>query len=538
MKNLFDSKLEKWTPEIFLSLCRNYSINSFLCDVKAGLLISVVVFPLFMTFAIASGVSPRIGITTCIIAGSLACLFGGAKFQIVGPTGAFAMIVADIIRDHGFEGMGCALIMAGIMMVLFGIAKMGNLIHYIPYPITAGFTAGIGLSIIVSQLNTFLGLTLGAVCVNFTDKLSCCVANLGSMNLYSFGLAVFSLIFLKIMEKRRPNMPRYFIVLILGMIYSLIFNDVGMETMGSKFGNLSNQLPKFIIPEFTFSLANLKKLFPAAFAIAFLGSLESLLGAVISDNLSGEKHNSNMELIGQGIANLGSAFFGGIPATCALGTTSLNVKIGAKTPVAGLVNVLFISLFILCLKDFVKIIPLSCLSSMLVSVACGMIAFKKNRYIFLAPRSDSFVFISTVLITLLVDIVAAVEIGLVLSAFLFIKRSIETTATEIFSKTIAYKNSGEKECECIKIHGHLFFGAAPILKNALRSLPRTHNVIYMDMQNVPFIDITGINIIKEFISEVKYQNIEVIIGGLNKKTMEVLRKIDTNRELQENLSEI
>jgi SulP family sulfate permease len=190
MKNLCDNKLKKWTPELFLSLCRNYSVNSFLCDIKAGLLVSVVAFPLFMTFAIASGVSPRIGITTCIIAGSLACLFGGAKFQIVGPTGAFAMIVSDIIREHGFGGMEYALIMAAIMMILFGMTRMGDIIHYVPYPITAGFTAGIGLSIIVSQLSTFLGLTLGAVHGNLLDKLSCCITNLGLMNPYSFVLAL------------------------------------------------------------------------------------------------------------------------------------------------------------------------------------------------------------------------------------------------------------------------------------------------------------------------------------------------------------
>ncbi|MDR1982268.1 MAG: STAS domain-containing protein [Holosporaceae bacterium] len=535
MKNLFDNVKHKWMPEIVLSLSKDYSIDSFLCDLKAGLLISVVAFPLFMTFAIASGVSPCIGIITCIIAGSLACLFGGAKFQIVGPTGAFAMIVANIIRDHGFEGMGCALIMAGIMMILLGMTQMGNLIHYIPYPITAGFTSGIGLSIIVAQLSTFLGLTLTVVPANVIDRLSCCIANLDSINFYSFILAVFSLVFLEIMQKYRPNMPRYFVVLAFGIIYSLIFNNVGMETIGSKFGNLSTPLLKFSIPEFIFSFSNLKDLFPAAFAIAFLGGLESLLGAVISDNLSRQKHNSNMELIGQGIANLGSAFFGGIPATCALGTTSLNVKVGAKTPVAGLFNVFFLLLFVLCLKDFVKIIPLSCLSSILLSVAYGMVSFKKNKYIFLAPRSDSFVFIITILITLLVDIVMAVEIGLILSAFLFIKRSVETTSTETFSKIIINQDNSEKECEYVKIHGHLFFGAAPILKKALRSLPKTHDVIYIDMQNVPFIDITGVNVLKEFVAEVRYQNIKVIIGGLNKRTMKVLKKIDVNGELQDSL---
>jgi SulP family sulfate permease len=280
---------------------------------------------------------------------------------------------------------------------------------------------------------------------------------------------------------------------------------------------------------------NLKKFFPNAFAIAFLGSLESLLGAVISDNLSGRKHRSNMELMGQGIANLGSALFGGIPATCALGTTSMNVKVGAKTPVAGLCNAVLLVLYVLCLGGFVKIIPLSCLAAMLLSTAWNMAALTKNKYIFLAPKSDSSVFVATILITLLTDIVIAVETGLILSAFLFIKRSVETTKIEIFSKTIRDIDGKVCECEGLKVCGHLFFGAAPVLNNALKSLPKTHDIIYIDMQNVPFVDATGAKVLKEFISEAKGKRIRVVIGGLDRRILKVLRKMDTNRELQEHL---
>lgn len=526
----------EWIPEILATL-KDYTIGSFFSDMKAGMLVSVVAFPLFMTFAIASGVAPNIGILTCIVAGSLACLFGGARFQIVGPTGAFAMIVADIIKTHGFEGMTCALIMAGIMIVLFGIAKIGDLIHYVPYPITAGFTAGIGLSIIVAQLGTFLGLTLPRAPADFIDRLYCYFTNLGTMNFYSLGLAVFSLTFLVTIQKYKPKIPGYFCVIVIGIAYSLFFSDVGLETIGTKFGDVENHMPSLAIPDMFFSFSNLKKLFPAAFAIAFLGSLESLLGAVISDNLSGEKHRSNMELIGQGIANLGSAFCGGIPATCALGTTSLNVKVGAKTPIAGLFNVVFLVLFMVCLGNFVKIVPMASLASMLLYTAWNMAAFSKNKYILLAPKSDSMVFIATILITVLTDIVIAVEIGLVLSAFLFIKRSVETTTAETFSRVISNVCVHDKECECVRISGHLFFGAAPILHDALKSLPRTHDTVYIDMQNVPFIDVTGANVLKEFVAEVKGKNIEVFVGGLNKRTMKALKKMDINGDLQDHLSE-
>jgi SulP family sulfate permease len=386
-----------------------------------------------------------------------------------------------------------------------------------------------------AQLGNFLGLHLIATPTDFIGRLSSCAMNLNSMNFYSFGLGALTLTFLEIMQKYRPNMPRYFFALIFGILYALIFNDGAMETIGSKFGDISNQTPQFSIPGSFFSLSNLKRLFPAAFAIAFLGSLESLLGAVISDNLSGRKHNSNMELIGQGIANLGSAFLGGIPATCALGTTSLNVKAGAQTPIAGLFNVLFLSLFVLCLGRFIKIVPMSCLAAMLLSAAWNMASFKKNKYILLAPKSDSFVFLATIGITLLVDIVAAVEIGLILSAFLFVKRSVETTAAEIFCKTIVGADNIEKECECVRVCGHLFFGAVPILQNALRSLPKTHDLIYIDMEGVPFVDVTGAKVLKEFVTEAKYRNIEILVGGLNKRTLKVLQKIDVNGELSDHL---
>jgi SulP family sulfate permease len=310
---------------------------------------------------------------------------------------------------------------------------------------------------------------------------------------------------------------------------------VGLETVGGRFGDIVCKLPEFSIPETFFSWTNLKKLFPVAFAIAFLGSLESLLGAVISDNLSGQKHRSNMELMGQGIANLGSAVFGGIPATCALGTTSLNVKVGAQTPVAGLCNALLLFLYVLCLGGFMRIIPLSCLAAMLLSTAWNMAALTKNKYIFLAPKSDSSVFVATILVTLLTDIVIAVEVGLIMSAFLFIKRSVETTRIETFSRIIHDINGVACECEGLEVCGHLFFGAAPVLNNALKSLPKIHDVIYIDMQNVPFIDATGAKVLKEFVAESEEKNIRVVIGGLNKRIVKVLRKMDVGKDLESHL---
>lgn len=519
MKTFNNQAFLTWCPELFLSL-KHYSAKDFFSDFKAGLLVSVVAFPLFMTFAIASGVPPYIGLITCVIAGGLASILGGAKFQIVGPTGAFTVIVYNIIQEHGFEGLTCSLFFASLMIIAFGLLKLGNLIRYVPYPITSGFTAGIGLSIISAQLGSFLGLSLTATPTKFIDKMYCYISNLETINLFAFGLGVISLFFLQIMQKKKPSFPRYLFVLAGGILFSLTFQNTGIETIGSKFGELSNNLPALHIPNKLFSLDTFQTLFPAAFTIAFLGSIENLLGALISDNLSGKTHRPNLELVSQGIANLFSSLFGGIPATCALGTTSLNVKVGAKSPIAGLFNVIFLAAFMIFLGKWVQIIPMACLAAMLISAAWNMIAFDRTKYIFLAPKRDSMVFVITVLATLLFDIVFAVELGLILAAFLFIKTSIETINIDTFVE------KDENGYEQVKINGNLFFGATPILTNVLNGLPKTHKFIHIDMSNVSFIDVSGAQVLKEFVSKVKENNIEVYISGLNARTVHVLEKMD------------
>lgn len=524
MLNINKSSIKEWTPEIVLNLLNGYSTKNLLDDVKAGLLVSVVAFPLFMTFAIASGVPPYIGLITCVIAGGLASLLGGAKFQIVGPTGAFTVIVFNIIQEHGFEGLTCALILASFMIMAFGIFRLGNIVRYLPYTITSGFTAGIGLSIIAAQLGSFLGLSLKSVPGNFFAKMACYVENLHTMNIYSMALGVSSLIFLQVMQKRKPDFPRYLCVLGFGIFYSLFFAGSGIETIGSKFGALSSELPSVNIPDKIFSAEFIQKIFPAAFTIAFLGGVENLLGALISDNLSGKSHRPNLELVAQGIANFVCAIFGGIPATCALGTTSLNVKVGATSPAAGVFNVIFISAFMLFLGKWIQIIPMSCLAAMLLSAAWNMTAFKRTKYILFAPKSDSSVFVSTIIITLLFDIVFAIEIGLVLSAFLFIRRSIETTNIE--ASTVNDDICNGEECEFVKIKGNLFFGAAPMLKNVLDNLPKTHKAIDIDMKEVSFIDATGAKELREFVAQAKEKGIEVYITGVNPRIKHVLEKLD------------
>lgn len=518
------ASIKEWIPELFLTLSSGYNKDDLLSDIKAGFLVSVVAFPLFMTFAIASGVQPYIGLITCVIAGGLASLLGGAKFQIVGPTGAFTVIVFNIIQEHGIDGLSCALLIASMMIALFGALKLGNMVRYLPYPITSGFTAGIGLSIIAAQLGCFLGLSIPSVPSNFFEKIYCYFCNLETMNVYSFALGASALVFLQVMQKYKPDFPRYLLVLGAGIVYSLTFTNVGLETIGSKFGELSSALPSASIPAKLLSLNFIRSILPAAFSIAFLGAVENLLGAVISDNLSGKTHRPNLELISQSIANFVCALFGGIPATCALGTTSLNVKVGARSPIAGLFNVAFIAAFMIFLGDLIKIIPMSCLSAMLISAAWNMAAFNRTKYILFAPKSDSIVFIATIAITLLFDIVFAIEIGLVLSAFLFIRRSIEVINIETFVRNDEICNG--EECEFVKIKGNLFFGAAPIFRNIWNNLPKTHNAIDIDMSDVAFIDVSGAKELREFVSKAKSQNIEVHVTGLNDRTKHVLEKMD------------
>lgn len=523
--------IKSWVPELILIFKQGYSGKDFFSDVKAGFLCSVVAFPLFMTFAIAAGASPSIGIMTCIVAGIMSSILGGARFQIIGPTGAFAVIVLNIIKDYGYDGLLCALLMAGFIMIFFGFAGLGNLIRYLPYPITAGFTAGIGLSIIITQLGNFLSIKLQNIPSNVFEKLLYYWNNLETMNIYSFTLGLGSLIFITFMQKHKPKIPRYFLVLITGVVASILFEDKGMETIGSRFGEISLMFQTPTISKDFFSIEKIQILFGSAFSLAFLGSVESLMGAVISDNLSGFSHRSNTELVAQGAANICSALFGGLPATCSLSTTALNVKVGAVSSISALVNIMFLALFMICLGKFVNIIPMSCLAAMLLSTAWNMAALKENKYIFLAPKSDSFVFIVTTLITLLVNIVVAVETGIVLAAFLFIRRAVETTQAETFAKIISKGECHGSECECVKIHGYLFFGAAPAVQNVLKNLPKQHKHIYIDMQDVPFIDVTGAKVLQDFVAEVKKRNINVVVGGLNKRTLKVLKKMGHNKDI-------
>lgn len=516
MQNTF---LSYWCPELFFCL-RKYSRSDFMADVKAGLLVAIVAFPLFMTFAIASGVSPYIGIVTCVIAGGLASMLGGARFQIVGPTGAFTVIVFNIIQEHGIDGLLTALFFASLMIIAFGVFKMGTLIRYIPYPITSGFTAGIGLSIIASQIGNFLGMQINHIPVKFFEKMSCYFSNIDHVNIHACILGISSLITLQILQKKKPNFPRYLFVLFIGIIYSYCFSDSSIDTIGSKFGTQDFSLPSFNLPENIFNLDTIHALFPSAFAIAFLGSIENLLGALISDNLSGKTHRPNLELVGQGIANLFCSFFGGIPATCALGTTSLNVKAGARTPMAGIFNVCFIVVFIVFLGRFVQAIPMASLASMLISAAWSMAAFDRTKYILFAPKRDSIVFITTIIATLLFDIVFAVELGLVLSTLLFIKTSIDTMDIDTVIETC------ENGSEIVKIKGNIFFGTSYVLSNVLNNLPKTHKSIQIDMHDVSFIDVSGARALREFVEKVNEKNIDVYLVGLNSRTIHVLQKMD------------
>ena len=515
MQNTFSS----WCPELFLCL-KKYKRSDFFSDLKAGLLVAIVAFPLFMIFAIASGVSPYVGITTCLIAGGLASILGGARFQIVGPTGAFTVIVFNIIQEHGLNSLITALFFASLMIIAFGLCKMGNLIRYIPYPITSGFTTGIGLSIIVSQIGNFLGMNTENIPVKFFEKISYYFSDLTNANVYASILGIVSLIALQILQKKKPNFPRYLVVIFFGIVYSYIFKDSGMDTIGTKFGSQSFSFPSFRFPDNIFDLEAIEELLPSAFAIAFLGSIENLLGALISDNLSGKTHRPNLELVGQGIANLFSSFFGGIPATCALGTTSLNVKAGARTPLAGIFNVCFIVMFVTCLEKWIQAIPMASLAAMLISAAWSMAAFDRTKYILFAPKRDSVIFITTIVSTLIFDIVFAVELGLVLSMMLFIKTNIETTDIDTVIET------DENGSEIVRIKGNLFFGTSYIFSNVLNNLPKTHKSIQIDMRDVAFIDASGARALREFVEKVKTQNIEVYLVGLNERTVHVLQKMD------------
>ncbi|HAT4210934.1 TPA: SulP family inorganic anion transporter [Clostridium perfringens] len=514
-----------------------FSKEQFFKDLIAGIIVAIIALPLSIALGISSGVSPEKGLITAIIAGFIISLLGGSRVQIGGPTGAFVVIVFGIIQNHGVDRLIIATFMAGIILVLFGLLRFGSLIKYIPYPITVGFTSGIAVTLFSTQVKDFLGLSMTKTPSEFIPKWEAYISHMNTTNLYTLAIGLLALIILIFWPKINKKIPGSLIALIVTTLVVFIFN-LPVATIGSQFGKISSNIPMPHIPNL--NLNTLKALIGPAFTIALLGGIESLLSAVVSDGMIGDKHNSNAELIAQGIANMGSSLFGGIPATGAIARTAANVKNGGRTPISGIVHSITLLLIMLVFMPLAKFIPLTTLSAILIIVSYNMSEWRTFKAILKAPKSDIAILLTTFFLTVLFDLVIAIGIGMVVSMCLFMRRvatSIEVN--ELNESDCSDKSNIDTDMENLKvgenvlvydIRGHLFFGAVDTFMNTMKEINDDAKVLVLRMRHTKTLDVTGYKQIKNIALSCKSRNMTLIISELQeqpKKVMRLMGFIDT-----------
>jgi sulfate permease, SulP family len=493
-----------FTPKIFETL-KHYDRHQFGKDLMAGLIVGLVALPLAIAFAIASGVSPEKGIYTAVIAGFIISVLGGSRVQIGGPTGAFIVIVYGIVQIHGINGLIIATFMAGVILIIMGLARLGSVIKFIPYSLIIGFTSGIALIIFSSEVKDLFGLKMGAVPADFVDKWKSYISYFHTARLSTVLTGAATIVIILLWPKVTRKIPGSLIAILVTTLAMQLLH-LPIETIGSRFGSIPSTLPKPVIPHIDFAI--LKNLIQPAFTIALLGGIESLLSAVVSDGMIGGNHKSNVELIAQGTANIFSAIFGGIPATGAIARTATNVKNGGRTPVAGIVHAITLLLILLFFGKWASLIPMATLAGVLVVVAYNMSEWRHFRFIIKGPRSDMAIMLTTFLLTVFIDLTVAIEIGMILAAFLFIRDMIKSSDVSNFTNEFDASGDGDdnellenyaipRHVEVFEISGPLFFGAAYKFKDAMRFIENAPKVLIIRMRKVPLIDATGIKTIKD-----------------------------------------
>ncbi|MBJ2174778.1 STAS domain-containing protein [Aureibaculum sp. A20] len=522
---------KEFTPKLFSLLKQGISKKTLTKDLLSGIIVGIVALPLAIAFAIASGVSPEKGIITAIIAGIIISTFGGSRVQIGGPTGAFIVIVYGIIQSYGIDGLIIATFLAGFLMIGMGLLRLGNLLKFIPYSLIVGFTSGIALIIFSSQINDFFGLHISKVPADFIDKWIVYFENFDNINWYAIAIAVSTILITIYFQKLVKKIPGSIIAIVLSTIIVKVF-DIPVDTIESNFGEIPNHFSLPHLPNVNFD--TIQALIQPAFAIAILGSIESLLSAVVSDSMIGGKHRSNMELIAMGGANIVSALFGGIPATGAIARTATNVKNGGRTPLAGIFHSLVLLAIMLLFAPYAKLIPLPCLAGILVVIAYHMSEMGQFKSILKGNRMDIIILLTTFFLTVIFDLVIAIEIGMVLASFMFMKRMSESVHIQnITSKTKDEENLFDEELIDVpknvllyEINGPLFFGAARQFQETVTNTHLQPKVIIIRMRYVPLIDATGYQSIKEIVKIFKERGITVIISGVNQQLKKDFEKND------------
>lgn len=517
-----------FVPKLVTCL-KDYSKEKFIKDFIAGVIVAIIALPLSIALAIASGVSPEKGLYTAIIGGFIISLLGGSRVQIGGPTGAFVVIVFGIVEKFGIDGLIVSTIMAGFFLIIMGILKFGGMLKFIPYPITTGFTSGIAITIFSTQIKDFLGLTMKSVPSEFIPKWIAYFNNLNTLNLQSLSIGILSLLIIIFWPKINKKIPGTLIAIVLTTVLVLFFN-LNVETIGSRFGNISSSLPTISIPHTSFAM--IKELMLPALTIAILGGIESLLSAVVADGMIGGSHRSNMELVAQGIANIFSGLVGGIPATGAIARTAANVKNGGRTPIAGIVHALSLLVILLIFMPFVKLIPMSSLAAILIIVSYNMGEWEAFQRIFKAPKSDAAVFLVTFSLTLFFDLVIAIGIGLLLAALLFMKRMADVTDVRYILDEHEDKDQIElidsiktpEHVSLYEINGPFFFGAADKFVHAIREIGIPTKILILKMANVPAMDATGYHALKMLYDICKKHHTQLIMLNLQEQPINTLEK--------------
>lgn len=521
-----------FVPELFSVFARGYRIQQLPKDVMAGVIVGIVALPLAIAFAIASGVEPAQGIFTAVVAGFTISALSGSRVQIGGPTGAFIVIVLDIVQRFGYSGLCTATFMAGILLVLMGFARLGSVIKFIPYPMTIGFTSGIAVIIGGSQIKDFMGLSTTASSTHFIEKMALYIMDIPALNPEAFAIGIGSLGIILIWQKYNKTIPGSIIAIVVCTAIVQLFH-VDAPTIGSQFGAIPARLPRPALP--TMDFQTIRHLFSPALTIALLAAIESLLSAVVADGMIGTRHKSNMELVGQGVANILSPMFGGIPATGAIARTATNIKNGGRTPVAGMVHACTLLVLLMVLGRFASMIPLATLSAILIVVSYHMSEWRHFIKLFKSPKTDILVMVNTFVLTVFVDLTVAIEVGVVLSSLLFMKRMADATEFSYMSSEMnetydpndfrgLRRSDIPKGVQVFEIHGPFFFGAANKFKDTLSIVKRPPLVLILRMRHIAFMDATALRAFEEMLDKAVQDNTRVLLSGVRPELKTVLDK--------------
>ena len=535
MRNLWTAFKQNYMPKSVEILSQGYSLSLFRRDCISSLTVSIVSLPLAMALAIASGLTPAQGLYTAIIAGFLIALFGGSRYQIGGPTGAFAIVILEVLQGYGYSGLVAAMLLTGVILVVAGLCKLGSYIKYIPYPVVIGFTAGIGLTLITTQIKDLLGMDLEALPKSFIAKWWTYITNLSRANEAAAFIGGISLALYVLIRKYTPKVPVYLAILVVTTLITFGFN-LPVETIGSKYGALPKTLPMPELPVLNFDV--FRSVFASAITVAFLAAVESLLSAKVVDSMSGDAHNPNAELIGEGIANFACAFFAGMPATGAIARTATNYRANAYSPMSGMMQSVFLFAFMFGLSSLVQYIPLSALALILVIIGYNMLNLDKMWHLCKSQAGDRWTLIVTVLLTVLVNLSAAIAVGFIMAAVIFMHRmskEIELANMEDMVQDVnvaVAQELREQKIVVVRVAGPLFFGVVSEISQFFRNIEARPNVVIIRMGHVSMIDASGANLIVEFIQKMHKNHTKVIISNIKKQPKRILHQAFANEHIK------